>query len=32
MNKTIKGYMLERLFPGDVSGDQALQELKCLLA
>ena len=30
--KTIKQYALERLFPGDVSGDQAWQELQDLLA
>lgn len=29
--KTIKQYALERLFPGDVSGDQAWLELKALL-
>lgn len=30
--KTIKQYALERLFPGDASGDQAWQELKDVLA
>ena len=30
-NKTIKQYALERLFPGDVEGDLAWQELKILL-
>lgn len=29
--KTIKQYALERLFPGDVDGDQAWEELKDLL-
>lgn len=29
--KTIKQYALERLFPGDTDGEQALQELKRLL-
>lgn len=29
--KTIKQYTLERLFPDDVSGDQAWRELKALL-
>lgn len=29
--KTIKQYALERLFPGDASAAQALQELKTLL-
>lgn len=29
--KTIKQYTVERLFPTDVSGDQAWQELKTLL-
>lgn len=29
--KTIRQYALERLFPGDASGEQALQELKALL-
>lgn len=29
--KTIKQYALERLFPGDASGDQAWQELRSLL-
>lgn len=29
--KTIKQYTVERLFPADVSGDQAWQELKALL-
>jgi Antitoxin ParD len=31
-NRTIKDYVLERLFPGDANGDQAWQELKALLA
>lgn len=29
--KTIKQYTLERLFPGDATGDQAWSELKALL-
>jgi len=29
--KTIKQYALERLFPNDVNGDQAWQDLKTLL-
>ncbi|SCM71170.1 Antitoxin ParD [uncultured Pleomorphomonas sp.] len=29
--KTIKQYVLERLFPGDTDADQAWQELKTLL-
>jgi Antitoxin ParD len=29
--KTIKQYALERLFPGDLDGDHAWQELKILL-
>lgn len=29
--KTIKQYALERLFPGDAEGEQALRELKGLL-
>lgn len=29
--KTIKQYALERLFPGDADGEQAMQELKTLL-
>lgn len=29
--KTIKQYALERLFPGDTDGEQALRELKGLL-
>lgn len=31
LGKTIKQYALERLFPGDVSADQAWQELTTLL-
>jgi hypothetical protein len=31
-DRTIKEYVLERLFPGDANGDQAWQELKALLA
>lgn len=31
-DRTIKEYVLERLFPGDAGGDQAWQELKTLLA
>lgn len=30
--KTIKQYALERLFPANAAGDQALDELKTLLA
>ncbi len=30
--KTIKQYALERLFPGDAGGEQALRELKTLLS
>lgn len=30
-NRTIKEYVLERLFPGDANGDQAWQELRSLL-
>ena len=30
-DRTIKEYVLERLFPGDANGDQAWQELKSLL-
>jgi len=30
--KTIKQYVLERLFPGDSDADQAWQELKVLLS
>ncbi len=30
--KTIKQYVLERLFPGDTDADRAWQELKALLA
>lgn len=29
--KTIKQYALERLFPGDADGEQAMRELKSLL-
>lgn len=29
--KTIRQYAIERLFPGDASGNQAWQELKALL-
>ena len=29
--RTIKEYVLEKLFPGDANGDQAWQELKILL-
>jgi hypothetical protein len=31
-DKTIKDYVLDRLFPGDANGDGAWQELKALLA
>ena len=31
-DRTIKEYVLEKLFPGDVNGDQAWQELKALLS
>jgi hypothetical protein len=31
-NRTIKEYVLERLFPGDANGDQAWQDLNALLA
>ena len=30
-DRTIKEYVLERLFPGDANGDQAWQDLKSLL-
>lgn len=30
-DKTIKDYVLDKLFPGDATGDQAWQELKALL-
>ncbi|MGE8106454.1 antitoxin [Allorhizobium sp. NPDC080224] len=30
--KTIKQYALERLFPGDVEGERAWQELKALMS
>ena len=29
--KTIKQYALERLFPGDIDGEQAWEELKTLM-